>query len=146
MSIGSIYGVKINKPKKLSNTVTRKRTPDIKIKSFKDKNKKKHKFTKRSSSHSKLLRRKKLHGGKISSRRKRINNKHTKSRKISFKCYPQNKSKNIDNIIKKANKLSNNSLKEELLKKGIEIKSNKKNLLKDIYMFSAMGGIKIHKE
>ena len=28
----------------------------------------------------------------------------------------------------------------------IEIKSNKKNLLKDMYMFSMMGGIKIHKE
>ena len=35
---------------------------------------------------------------------------------------------------------------EELLKKGIDIKSNKKNLLKDIYIFSSMGGITIHKE
>ena len=42
--------------------------------------------------------------------------------------------------------MSDKSLKEELLKEGIEIKSNKKNLLKDMYMFSMMGGIKIHKE
>ena len=42
--------------------------------------------------------------------------------------------------------MSDKTLKEELLKEGIEIKSNKKNLLKDMYMFSMMGGIKIHKE
>ena len=42
--------------------------------------------------------------------------------------------------------MSDKSLKEELLKDGIEIKSNKNGLLKDMYMFSQLGGIKIHKE
>ena len=42
--------------------------------------------------------------------------------------------------------MSDESIKQELLKDGIQIKSNKKQLLKDIYMFSSMGGIKVRKE
>ena len=42
--------------------------------------------------------------------------------------------------------MTNNELKKELLNNGIEIKGNKQKLLKDIYMFSSMGGIKIHRE
>ena len=42
--------------------------------------------------------------------------------------------------------MKNEDIKKELLKNGIEIKSNKKQLLKDIYMFSSMGGIRINKE
>lgn len=48
--------------------------------------------------------------------------------------------------IKKAENMSDNSIKNELLKKGIEIKGNHKKLLRDIYLFTNLGGIKIHKE
>ena len=82
---------------------------------------------------------------KVSSKRRRINKKHTKSRRISFRCYPQ-KNKNIDTVIEKADKMSNEEIKKELIKEGIEVKSNKKQLLKDIYMFSSMGGITINRE
>ena len=82
---------------------------------------------------------------KKSKRRKKLDKKHTKSRKISFRCYPQ-KEKNIGDVIKKANKLSEEEMKKELLSNGIEIKGTKNKLLKDIYMFSSLGGIKIQKE
>ena len=43
--------------------------------------------------------------------------------------------------------MSDKTLKKELLKDGIEIKSNKKKgLLKDMYMFFRWERIKIHKE
>ena len=42
--------------------------------------------------------------------------------------------------------MSDDKIKKELLKQGIDIKSNKKQLLKDIYLFSSMGGINVHKE
>ena len=79
------------------------------------------------------------------SRRTKLDKKHTKSRKISFKCYPQ-KEKNIGDVMKKANKMSEEQMKKELLSNGIEIKGTKNKLLKDIYMFSLLGGIKIQKE
>jgi hypothetical protein len=82
---------------------------------------------------------------KKSKRRKKLDKKHTKSRKISFRCYPQ-KGKNIGDVMKKASKLSEDEMKKELLSKGIEIKGTKNKLLKDIYMFSSLGGIKIQKE
>ena len=75
--------------------------------------------------------------------RRRPNNK---GRRVSFRCYPQNKKKDLNSVIDKVNTMSDDSIKKELLKEGIEIKSNKQQLLKDIYMFSAMGGIKIRKE
>jgi hypothetical protein len=77
--------------------------------------------------------------------KKKLHKKHTKSRKISFTCYPQN-NKNVNDVIKKADKMSNDQIKKELLSEGIEIKSDKHKLLKDIYMFTSMGGIKINKE
>ena len=79
------------------------------------------------------------------SKRRKLDKKHTKSRKISFKCYPQ-KNKNIGDVMKKAEKLSEEQMKKELLSNGIEIKGTKNKLLKDIYMFSSLGGIKIQKE
>ena len=79
------------------------------------------------------------------SKRRKLDKKHTKSRKISFRCYPQ-KEKNIGDVMKKANKVSDDEMKKELLSNGIEIKGTKNKLLKDIYMFSLLGGIKIHKE
>ncbi len=48
--------------------------------------------------------------------------------------------------MKKANKMSEEQMKKELLSNGIEIKGTKNKLLKDIYMFSSLGGIKIQKE
>ena len=79
------------------------------------------------------------------SKRRKLDKKHTKSRKISFRCYPQ-KGKNIGEVMKKANKVSDDEMKKELLSNGIEIKGTKNKLLKDIYMFSLLGGIKIQKE
>jgi len=79
------------------------------------------------------------------SKRRKLDKKHTKSRKISFRCYPQ-KNKNIGEVIERANKLSEEEMKKELLSNGIEIKGTKNKLLKDIYMFSSLGGIKIHRE
>ena len=89
------------------------------IKSSKEKNKQKHRFTKKSRGQSKKAARR-------SSRRKNLHKRHTKSRKVSFKCYPQNKNKDIEKVLKKVHKMSDKTLKEELLKEGIEIKSNKK--------------------
>ena len=69
-----------------------------------------------------------------------------KSNKVNpFKCYPQNK-KNINVVMEKVKKMDNNMIKKELLKDGIEIKSDKSNILRDMYIFSSMGGIKIHQE
>jgi len=79
------------------------------------------------------------------SKKRKLDKKHTKTRKISFRCYPQ-KDKNIADVIEKANKLSEEEMKKDLLSNGIEIKGTKNKLLKDIYMFSSLGGIKIQKE
>ena len=46
----------------------------------------------------------------------------------------------------KANEMSDEFIKQELLKKGIEIKGNQKQLMRDIYVFSNLGGIKVRKE
>ena len=48
--------------------------------------------------------------------------------------------------MQKAKEMSDDSIKQELLKSGIEIKGNQKKLMRDIYVFSNLGGIKIHKE
>ena len=79
------------------------------------------------------------------SRRNKLDKKHTNTRKIYFRCYPQ-KEKNIGDVMEKANKMSEEQMKKELLSNGIEIKGTKNKLLKDIYMFSSLGGIKIQKE
>jgi len=62
------------------------------------------------------------------SKRRKLDKKHTKSRKISFRCYPQ-KGKNIKEVMKKANKVSDDEMKKELLSNGIEIKGTKNKLL-----------------
>ena len=79
------------------------------------------------------------------SKRRKLDKKQTKSRKISFRCYPQ-KEKNIGEVMKKASSVSDDEMKKELLSNGIEIKGTKNKLLKDIYMFSLLGGIRIQKE
>ena len=92
-----------------------------------------------------INKKKKISKGRRFSKKRKLHKKHTKSRRVSFRCYPQN-TKNIDNIITKANNMSNDELRKELLNNGIEIKGNKSKLLKDIYMFSSLGGIKINRE
>ena len=42
--------------------------------------------------------------------------------------------------------MSDEEIKKSLLKSGIEIKGNHTQLMRDIYAFSNLGGIKIHKE
>lgn len=79
-------------------------------------------------------------------RRKTLHKRHTKSRRISFRCYPQKDNVNIEKMLKKVEKMSDENIKTELLKNGIEIKTNNNKLLKDMYMFSNMGGIRINKE
>ena len=78
------------------------------------------------------------------SKRKNIHRKITKSKTLSFKC--NDKKLNVKKIIKEAQKKSNNEIKEELKKKGIEIKSNKNKLLKDLYLFTQCDNINIVKE
>ena len=83
-------------------------------------------------------------------KKSRINTGGSKNRRKSnkvnpFKCYPQNK-KNINVVMEKVKKMDNDMIKKELLKDGIEIKSDKSNILRDMYIFSSMGGIKIHQE
>ena len=42
--------------------------------------------------------------------------------------------------------MSEKEIKKELIKSGIHIKSYQIQLLKDMYVFSSLGGIKINKE
>ena len=106
---------------------------EITIGKHKHKGRSKHKFTKNS--------REKPNNSK----RRRLHKRHTRNRRVSFRCTPR-KNKDINKVLKSVDQMSDDKIKKELLKQGIEIKSNKKQLLKDIYMFSSMGGIKVHKE
>jgi len=63
----------------------------------------------------------------------------TKKKKLSSK-------NNLKKEMQKAKTMSNNQIKQELRKDGIEIKGDNTKLLRDIYVFSNLGGIKIHKE
>ena len=101
----------------------------IDINKVKDTNKSKNKFTKKSQVKNK--------------RKPKRNKNYSKIKKLSFKC---TKTNNINNIIKNTNKKSNNEIKKELKDKGIDIKSNNKKLLKDIYLFTSCGDIVINKE
>lgn len=83
------------------------------------------------------------------------NIKKLKSKKKSRKKKPSRKKKfskqnsnvkSFKNELEKSKQLSEDSMKKELLKEGIEIKGNHKKILRDIYAFSKLGGIKIHKE
>lgn len=101
----------------------------IDINKIKDTNKSKNKFTKKSQVKNK--------------RRPKRNKNYSKIKKLSFKC---TKTNDLNNIIKKTNKKTNNELKTELKGRGIDIKSNNKKLLKDIYLFTSCGDILINKE
>ena len=77
--------------------------------------------------------------GKMKSKRKK------KSKRKSKTFKRKKKSKSAKKEMEKAKELSDEFIKQELLKKGIEIKGNQKQLMRDIYVFSNMGGIKVRK-
>jgi hypothetical protein len=106
----------------------------VKVVNNKDNNKSKNKFTKKSQEKR----------NKRNSKRKKIHRKITKTKHLSFKCTDKNV--DIKKIIKEAQTKSNNEIKEILKKKGIDIKSNKNKLLKDLYLFTNCGNINIVRE
>ena len=67
-------------------------------------------------------------------------------RKISLRNISKKEEKNVYQEIQTAKKMSDDKIKEELLKNGIIIKGDKKKLMRDIYVFSNLGGINIRKE
>ena len=67
------------------------------------------------------------------SNRKKQRRKFSKVKKLSYKC--NNNSVNLNDIIKETNNKSVKEIKEKLSKKGINIKSDNKKLLKDLYLF-----------
>ena len=81
----------------------------------------------------------KVKGTKMKSKRKK------KSKRKSKTLKRKKKSKSAKKEMEKAKELSDEFIKQELLKKGIEIKGNQKQLMRDIYVFSNMGGIKVRK-
>jgi len=106
----------------------------VKVVNNKDNNKSKNKFTKKSQEKR----------NKRNSKRKKIHRKITKTKHLSFKCTDKNV--DIKKIIKEAQTKSNNEIKEILKKKGIDIKSNKNKLLKDLYLFTNCGNINVVRE
>ena len=54
--------------------------------------------------------------------------------------------KKIDDVIKETKSMTTTDMKQKLKEKGIEIKSNQKTLLRDMFIFSELGGIHIKKE
>jgi len=124
---------KVEPVKKEAKKVEPVKKAEITIGKHKHKGRSKHKFTKNS--------REKPNNSK----RRRLHKRHTRNRRVSFRCTPR-KNKDINKVLKSVDQMSDDKIKKELLKQGIEIKSNKKQLLKDIYLFSSMGGINVHKE
>ena len=104
---------------------------DITIKKKKSKEKPNHKFTKKSRGTKK--------------KPKRISN-NTKGRRISLKYQPKNKGKKINDVLEQIDKMDTKSMKNELQNYGIEIKSNKNKLIKDMLLLSKTGNIRIHRE
>ena len=75
---------------------------------------------------------------------RRINKRFTKNKKLCLQY--SNKKVNLQKFINDSKNKSNDEIKEILKKKGIDIKSNKSKLLKDIYLFTSVGNINITKE
>lgn len=86
----------------------------------------------------KLEKQKKIEKPKKKSSKKKKSSRKKKSKKLKKKSFKKE--------VKKTKSLTDDSMKNELLKDGIEIKGNNKKLLRDIYAFSKLGGIKVHKE
>ena len=121
-------------------------TPNKKIINIKSKGNPLHKKVNRYKKKSNIRRSNTRKSNCNSNPKNKLHKKHTRSRRVSLRCSPKNKKKNMDKILKSVNKLSEDEMKKQLKKKGIDIKSNNKSLLKDIYLFSSLGGIRIHKE
>ena len=81
---------------------------------------------------------------KTKSKRK-LSRKHTREKRISIKCFPKNK-KNIKDRMKGIEKMSKETMKQELRKNGIQIKGSQDSLVKDIYTVYSLGGIRITRE
>jgi len=106
----------------------------VKVIDTKDIHKSKNKFTKKSQEKK----------NKRNSKRKKIHRKITKVKKLSFKC--NDNKLNVKKLIKETNKKTNQEIKEALKKKGIDIKSNKNKLLKDLYLFTSCNNINVVRE
>ena len=76
----------------------------------------------------------------------RLSKRHTVRRRVSLRNLSKKKGKNINQEIQLAKKMSDDKIKDELLKSGIIIKGNQQQLMRDIYVFSNLGGINIRKE
>ena len=76
----------------------------------------------------------------------RLSKRHTVRRRVSLRNLSKKKGKNINQEIQLAKKMSDYKVKDELLKSGIIIKGNQQQLMRDIYVFSNLGGINIRKE
>ena len=81
---------------------------------------------------------------KNKSRKKQKISNNFKGRRISLKYQPKNK--RITDEIKKIDQMDTKTMKNELQNYGIEIKSNKSKLIKDVLLLSKTGNIRIHKE
>jgi len=81
-------------------------------------------------------------GKKIKSKKKKKKKSMRKKKTLKRKKTVKNAKKEME----KANEMSDEFIKQELLKSGIEIKGNQKQLMRDIYVFSNLGGIKVRKE
>ena len=109
----------------------------IKVVHEKDKKKSKNRFTKKSKGE-------RISISKKREKNRRINKRFTKNKKLCLQY--SNKKVNLQKFINDSKNKSNDEIKEILKKKGIDIKSNKSKLLKDIYLFTSVGNINITKE
>jgi len=106
----------------------------VKVIENKDIHKSKNKFTKKSQEKK----------NKRNSKRKKIHRKITKVKRLSFRC--NDNKLDVKKLIKETHKKSNQEIKEALKKKGIDIKSNKNKLLKDLYLFTSCNNINVVRE
>ena len=106
----------------------------VKVIDNKDIHKSKNKFTKKSQEKK----------NKRNSKRKKIHRKITKVKRLSFRC--NDNKLDVNKLIKETHKKSNQEIKEALKKKGINIKSNKNKLLKDLYLFTSCNNINVVRE
>ena len=87
----------------------------------------------------------KKHSKRITRRSRKLDKKHLKNRRISFRCYSKNKKK-VEDVMRSTKTMNQTMLKEKLKEKGIDIKSNQTSLIRDMFIFSELGGIHIKKE
>ena len=106
----------------------------VKIMNTKDIHKSKNKFTKKSQEKK----------NKRNSKKKKIHRKITKVKRLSFKC--NDNKLDVKKLIKETQDKSNQEIKAALKEKGIDIKSNKNKLLKDLYLFTSCNNINIVRE